>query len=48
MTPEQLSDLISYAESAVADGFPFEVTGEELTVVLAALKEYVGMPAGDE
>jgi hypothetical protein len=35
---ERLSDLISYAQFAVADDMPFEVTGDDLRLVLEALK----------
>lgn len=38
MTSEQLSELIGYAESAAKDGYPFEVKGEDLAIVLRGLK----------
>ena len=36
---EKLDELITYAEDAARDGYPFEVSGEDLAVVLLALKQ---------
>lgn len=43
---ERLSDLISYAESAIADDMPFEVTGDDLRLVLKALRGLADQPGG--
>jgi hypothetical protein len=40
----ELEKLIKYAEDATKDGYPFEVTGEDLQLVLNALKLLASQP----
>lgn len=35
---DELSELIKYAEDAQADSYPFEVTGDDIAIVLEALR----------
>lgn len=45
-----IDDLIKYAEDAKREGYPFEVTGGDLDIVLRALELLKQSPAqpGDE